>query len=286
MKIRVACAQIAPFKAELDRNLDLIAEAIVTAHGEQVDLVAFAETATTAYFLEGGVLEEAISADDLAARLQSRLVGKISRPIDAVIGFYEMSEGQVYNSAAYIEFSASGARTTFVYRKFFLATYGVFDEDRFVARGREFGVHETRFGKIGILICEDVWHSVMPTLQALGGAKLIIVPSASPARGFSGEKIGNLDRYQRMLRSFAEEHGVFAMNVQLVGFEGGKGFVGGSSVVDPFGETIAVGPVQEEHLLVADLDLDLIQIARHNLPLLADLRSHLEDLKRHLEQID
>ena len=97
--------------------------------------------------------------------------------------------------------------------------------------------------------------------------------------------IGNLDRYRRMVRAFSEEHGVFGVNCQLNGFEGGKGFVGGSAIFDPFGNLIAESPVMEDHLLVADLDLDLIEIARQNTPLLADLKSHLGDLKSHLEPL-
>lgn len=284
MTVRVACAQFAPKKADVPANLDMIAESIDAASGAGADIVCFAETCTTGYFLEGGVLECALTPGQLAEEVGNR-TSKLSKPIDSLVGFYELHDDKVYNSVAHMEFSDGQWRTNFVYRKFFLATYGVFDEDRFVGRGREPGVFNSRFGKLGVLICEDVWHSIMPTLQALMGAQMVFVPSASPARGFSGESIGNLERYQRMLRSFTEEHGVFAVNCQLIGFEGGKGFVGGSSIVDPFGKTIAASPIQEDHLLIADCDLDLIQIARQNTPLLADLESHWEDLRRQVDGI-
>lgn len=284
MKVRVACAQIAPRKGDVEHNLGAIADAIETAQAESADIVCFAETALTGYFLEGGVLECSLEASELADRLARRMRGE--RRVDALIGFYEKHEGQVYNSVAYLEIEPETVQVRFVYRKFFLATYGVFDEDRFVARGRESGVFESRFGRLGILICEDVWHSIMPTLQALAGAQIVFVPSASPGRGFAEPQIGNLARYRRMLHSFAEEHGVFAVNCQLIGFEGGKGLVGGSSMVDPFGKLIAESPVQSEHLLVADLDLDLIEIARQGTPLLADLKSHFGDLKRHMERFE
>lgn len=277
MTVRVGLAQIAPFKAEIDRNLDAMAEAIRQASAEGVDLVTFAETAVSGYFLEGGVLECAMSGEELAERLGKRLAG-LERGVDVHTGFYEMEGGQVYNSAAYLEFGVGAPRVVDVYRKFFLPTYGVFDEERFVARGHGLGLIETRFGKVGALICEDVWHSILPTLLALRGAQILLIPSASPGRGFSGATVGNLDRYHRMLQAVSEEHGVFCVNTQLIGFEGGKGFVGGSSVTDPFGKRIAEGPVQEPHLLIADLDLDQIEIARHNLPLLADLRGVWDDV--------
>ncbi len=167
-----------------------------------------------------------------------------------------------------------------VYRKFFLPTYGVFDEERFVSRGRELGIFETRFGRIGVLLCEDIWHSVQPMLLAMRGAQAILIPSASPGRGFSGDTVDNLDRYQRLMRGVAEEHGVWCINCQLCGFEGGKGFVGGSMVVDPMGRVVAQSPILEEHLLLAQVDLELVTIARSQTPLISDLQSAWGDVKR------
>jgi len=173
-----------------------------------------------------------------------------------------------------------------VYKKFFLPTYGVFDEERFVSRGHDLGVFETRFGKMGVLICEDIWHSILPTLAATAGAEVILVPSASPARGFSGEEIGNLCHYKKMITAVSEEHGVYCVNCQLTGFEGGKGFVGGSSVSDPGGQIIAKGPVGEEFLLLASIDLELVTIARAALPLISDLQSAWQDIRRLVCEIE
>ncbi|MFY9233053.1 MAG: nitrilase-related carbon-nitrogen hydrolase [Fimbriimonadaceae bacterium] len=292
MPFTVACAQIAPRKGELEANLDKIAALISQASSEGADLVIFPEAATTGYFLEGGVLELAQTAGALAAAVASRIphppapspFAGTNHPEngeggpDVLIGFYERAEGNLYNSAAYLSFASGKAEVVHVYRKFFLPTYGVFDEERFVSHGRGLGLTDTRLGKTGILICEDVWHSVLPTLLAVKGAQIILVPSASPARGFQGETPGNLDRYRRMLTAISEEHAVFCVNCQLTGFEGGKGFVGGSSVIDPFGKLIAQSPVQEEHLLLAEIDLGLIEIARARAPLISDLQGAWQDI--------
>lgn len=278
-RIVAAAAQIAPAKAELRQNLDRIAEIVRQASEADVDLLLFPETATSGYFLEGGVLENALSSNDLARELYSR-VGDLPRAMDVALGFYENSSGTLYNSAAYLELGAGPPKVAHTYRKFFLPTYGVFDEERFVSRGRDLGVFDTRFGRVALLICEDVWHSVLPTLCALARATILLVPSASPARGFSGEQPGNLERYARLFTAISEEHGVYCINAMLCGFEGGKGFVGGSMIVDPFGKMLAQGPVQEEHLLRAALDLDLVSIARSNSPLLSDLHSAWGDIQR------
>jgi N-carbamoylputrescine amidase len=217
--------------------------------------------------------------------LQSRLKN-LDRDIDAVIGFYQQKDGNLYNAAAYL--TVNGERRTVnvlrTYRKFFLPTYGLFDEERFVSRGRHLAVFETRFGKVAILICEDAWHSILPTLSAMKGAQMIIVPAASPGRGFSEANVENLDRYARLMKAIAEEHGVYGVNCQLCGFEGGKGFVGGSMVVDPFGKLIAQGPVNEEHILLARVELDLVQIARAQTPLISDLQSAWADIKRIVDE--
>ena len=276
----LACAQIAPKKGDLPANLDTIAEVALQASAAGADLVVFPEGSTTGYFLEGGVLEAALSGEELLAMVAGRLKGKLTRPLDIVLGFYQKAGGNLYNSAAYLELGPDGGRIVHVYRKFFLPTYGVFDEERFVARGRELGVFDTRLGRVAILICEDLWHSVLPTLSALAGAQLLIVPSASPGRGFAGETVESLDRYHRLLTAVAEEHGIWCANCQLCGFEGGKGFVGGASIVDPNGISVAISPVIEPHLLVAAVDFDLITIARSSSPLLADLENAWADIQR------
>jgi len=179
-----------------------------------------------------------------------------------------------------------------VHRKVFLPTYGVFDEERFVDRGQD-GVRafETGWGgRAAILICEDAWHSLAATVAALEGAQVLIVPSASPARGLDEEDACegeaalpvSVVRWERIVRGIAEEHGVFVALANLVGFEGGKGFPGASAVIDPTGRVIARGPLFEEALLTADIDLDSLTTARSDSPLLADLQSALPVLTKSL----
>src|ERR1700722_12742985 len=128
MPFRVACGQFAPFKAEVDKNLDRITEIILQAQDEQVDLLTFPEACTTGYFLEGGVLEASLTIDALTERLEARLEGKVTRAMDVVLGFYQNMGGNLYNSAAYLEVHEEGIIAQGVYQKFFLPTYGVFDE--------------------------------------------------------------------------------------------------------------------------------------------------------------
>ncbi len=284
MSFKVACAQFAPLKAEVERNLDTIGEIVLQAAAEGADLIVLPETATSAYFLEGGVLEASLTSEQLLASVGRRVNGKLVRPIDVVVGFYENCQGTLHNSAAYLELAPDASRLVGVYRKFFLPTYGVFDEERFVNRGRELGVLDTRLGKLAVLICEDVWHGFLPTLSAVSGAQLILVPAASPGRGFGGSDVENHDRYRRLLRAICEEHGVFCACALLCGFEGGKGFVGGSMIVDPSGKVMVEAPLLEQYLVTAEVDPELVAISRAQSPLLSDLQSVWDDVRRLVAQ--
>ena len=85
------------------------------------------------------------------------------------------------------------------------------------------------------------------------------------------------------MRGIAEEHGVFVALANLVGFEGGKGFPGASVIIDPTGRVLARGPLFEEALVTADIDLDALTTARSDSPLLADLQSALPVLIKGLK---
>ncbi|MFZ4506447.1 MAG: nitrilase-related carbon-nitrogen hydrolase [Fimbriimonas sp.] len=285
MRFRVAVAQFAPSKAKVEQNLDRVAEVIRQAAAESVDFVLFPETILSGYFLEGGVLDASLTIAELEQHLQTRLQGEAIN-LELCLGFYERRNGELYNSAATVRIAKGEVRVIGVYQKFFLATYGVFDEERFIGRGRDLCLLESKLGRIGVLICEDVWHSILPTLTALKGAQILLVPAASPARGFTGETIDNHDRYQRLLRGVAEEHGIFCINAQLVGFEGGKGFLGGSMIIDPFGRMVVEAPLGEEALAVAEIDMDLVAIARSQTPLISDLRAGWSNLRRIANEID
>src|SRR5258705_9835015 len=281
--LRIALSQFRPTKGAYAENVARIGA--VASQAAQLeprpDLVVFPETATSGYFVEGGVKELAVTAGTLARDVAAAYTGPT---IDVTVGFYERFQNHIYNSALYLTLGTKKPEIRHVHRKVFLPTYGVFDEERFVDRGQD-GVRsfETSWGgKAAILICEDAWHSLAATVAALEGAQLIIVPSASPARGLGEDEDcegvtlpQSVVRWERIVRGIAEEHGVFVGLANLVGFEGGKGFPGASAVIDPTGRVIARGPLFEEALLTADVDLDSLTTARSDSPLLADFQSAL-----------
>ena len=285
---RVAIAQFRPKKGDYAANLAKIG-AILAEVGkleQRPDLVVTPETSTSGYFLEGGVRDVAVTAGTLFEDLVQAHRDAKAPAIDVAVGFYEIFRNRFHNSCLYATLDGKSSQVRHVHRKIFLPTYGVFDEERYVERGNE-GVHafDTGWGgRAAILICEDAWHSIAGTIAALDGAQLIIVPSASPARGTGVDEEGtrlpaSMVRWEQVVRGMANEHGIYVALASLVGFEGGKGFPGGSVLVGPSGEIVARAPLFDEGLMVADVDLDQITHVRADSPLLADLEVAIPHLK-------
>jgi NAD+ synthase (glutamine-hydrolysing) len=285
MEWHVAVAQLRPKKGDYAHTLAHLGEVFeqLDEADEPLDVLVLPEMALTGYFLQGGVAEVARSADQLleeVAGLYRERIRPRRATLDIVIGFPERRESRLYNAVLYATLSHRAEETAIhhVHRKIFLPTYGVFDEKRYVNRGRELTSFESKSGRVGMLICEDAWHTITGTVLALGGARIVYIPVASPARGFTGAVVTNVARWHRLAQSMAEEHAIFVVTANLVGFEGGKGFIGASVIVNPAGEILVEGPVGEECILRATLDLDEIAIARAGLPLLGDLESQMPDL--------
>ena len=281
-QLRVGLAQFKPKKADVASNLSRIRE-VVSEQAGAVDLLVFPESSLTGYFLEGGVAEAARSAKEVAKELGQ----PPQEAPDVVLGFFERHRRRLHNSVVYLTPGERGFEATHVHRKMFLPTYGVFDEARFVEAGKTVQAFDTRFGRVGLLICEEIWHSLPPTILAVGGAELIITVSASPARDFTPGGEGrphNLSRWEALAPATALEHGVFVVVSQLVGSEGGKVFPGGSIAVAPDGSVLARGPLFEAGVTVARLDSAALDRARVASPLLADLEQTLPHLQKALTE--
>ncbi|HEV2261244.1 MAG TPA: nitrilase-related carbon-nitrogen hydrolase [Candidatus Rubrimentiphilum sp.] len=280
--MNVAIVQTKPRKGRYRENLHDLRGVFAQLATQPTDLIVLPEAALTGYFLEGGVYELALDArafaDDLTA---AWLDAAGDRHVDIVCGFYENSQGTYYNSAIYLEIRDRQAHIKHVHRKMFLPTYGVFDEERFLSRGHRLQTFATRFGQMAMLICEDVWHAIVPTLAAVKGARMLIVPSAAPGRGIEdGTELGSLARWREILHSTAAEHGVFLIYAGLAGFEGGKGMTGSSRIIDPWGRTVVEANLLGAQIIRATIDPREIDLARATLPLLGDLNAVLPDLLR------
>ncbi|MGH7594651.1 MAG: NAD(+) synthase [Gemmatimonadales bacterium] len=288
--ITVALCQFRPTKGALAANLDVIERVFRGLADAEAppDVLVFPEGMLTGYFLEGGVREHAVTADQVFTELSRRHASSGAPPVEVCVGCYELHDDRLHNVAIWLALGGNDAGIRHVHRKVFLPTYGVFDEERFVEAGRDVRAFDTRFGRAAMLVCEDAWHSLTSTIAAVDGAQLIAIVAASPARGLTPDpshpgQPTSLARWDRVAQGIAGEHGVFVALTQLVGFEGGKGFPGGSIVASPGGDIIARAPLFEDALLPVPVDLDDIARVRAAVPLLADLELKLPQLMPALE---
>ena len=281
----IAIAQFRPRKGDYQGNLGRIGGILaqVGRWPEPPRLVVFPESALTGYFLQGGTRDAAVTAGTLFRDLALQHQAAGAPPVDVCIGFYERFHDRVFNSALYAALGGNAPGVRHVHRKVFLPTYGMFDEERFVDAGSSVQAFDTAWGRVAMLVCEDAWHSLPATIAALDGAQLLLVPSASPARGAgpAGAGLpGNAAVWERVMRRLAEEHGVYLALAQLVGTEGGKALQGRSLIIGPAGDVLVEGPPFEEAIVQVRLDRRLLRRARYEQPLLADLEVTLPALLR------
>jgi NAD+ synthase (glutamine-hydrolysing) len=292
--VHLAVAQVKPRKGDYRGNLERLKAvfAQVDQFSPRPNVLCFAESALTGYFLEGGVRDNAVTAGTLAADLDAVYRSAVTSPapLDVTLGFYEVWNNKLYNSAMYVTLGTGEPKILHVHRKVFLPTYGLFDEERFVERGLSVRAFEAPWGRAALLVCEDAWHSLMATIAALDGAQIIFVCAAAPARGAQpkGDTVpgpASVSRWDRLIRDIADEHGVFVSLTCLVGSEGGKVFPGGSMVAGPSGDVRARAPLWDESLLSIGMDLADCTRARTDMPLVADLETMVPHLKRSIDDI-
>lgn len=279
MKLSIALAQmnthLGDVAANLDKHLSLITEARLSG----ADLVLFPELSLTGYVLQdlaSTVSHQAVPDDPVFKPLL-----EASRNIDLVVGFVEEDHRhRFYIASAYL----SQGEVLHVHHKVYLPTYGLFDEGRFFAWGDSICAFDTRFGRVGILICEDFWHASSPYLLWLDGADIFLFASASPGRGLSSEpQLESALWVEHINRAYASLFTSFVAHSNRVGFEDGLHFWGGSTLFDPNGDLLAKGPYQTEALTLAVMDLNQLHRTRARLPMLRDERTAL--VMREMERI-
>lgn len=277
--ITVALAQINTRLGDVSVNLEKHIVMAREAQSRGADLLIFPELSLTGYVLQ-----------DLAAMVSHRPTDEdpvfrplleASRKLDLMVGFVEEdTRSRFYVSAAYL----SQGRVLHVHRKVYLPTYGLFDEGRFFAPGDSIRAFDTRFGRFGMLICEDFWHASPPYLLWLDGADVFLLQSASPGRGLGAESwLESAHWVDHINRGYASLFTSFVIHTNRVGYEDGLHFWGGASVYDPDGNVLGRGPYGEEALTLIEIDLNQLHRTRARLPLLRDERTAL--VQREMERI-
>jgi NAD+ synthase (glutamine-hydrolysing) len=271
MNLSLALAQINTQLGEVQFNLEKHLAFIKDAKASGADLVLFPELSLTGYILQDlvPVVATLSEGDDPVFR---HLL-KASQDVDTVVGFVdEDSRHRFYIASAYL----SKGEVVHIHHKVYLPTYGLFDEGRFFAPGGNVRAFNTRFGRLGMLICEDFWHASPPYLLWQDGADLLLFSSASPGRGLSSEpKLESSNWVEHINRAYASLFTIFVAHTNRTGFEDGLNFWGGSTVFDPDGKLLVQVPYFEESLALCEIDMNQLHRTRARLPLLRDEKPEL-----------
>ncbi len=245
---------------DLQGNAERMLALVEQAREQQADLVAFPELALTGYPPEDLLFKRQFLLD---ARTHLERIAEAAHGITTVVGvpefvdgepfhlgaalYPDQMEGRIYNGAAVLHDGSVAA----IYRKILLPNHGVFDEERYFARGNECPVFEINGVQTGINVCEDIWYDTGPaTVQRLAGAEVVLTINGSPYHQ------GRYAQRSAMLSRRASEHGCFIAYVNLIGGQDELVFDGQSLVFDPRGKLIARAPQFEESLLLVDIDAD------------------------------
>lgn len=281
MKITLGLAQISPRLGDVPANLREHLARIDEAAAQGVELLLFPELSLTGYYLQDMVYELGIAPGSGDPTFGPLLEATRRHALDLTVGFVEEdTRHRFYISQAYL----SDGAIVHVHRKAYLPTYGMFDEGRYFAWGDEVRAFDTRFGRMGMLICEDFWHASPPYLLWLDRADVLLLHSASPGRGLDEDPRLHSARWVEMVNSaYASLFTSFVVHCNRTGFEDGLNFWGGSTIASPNGEFLLRGPYFEEALLVGQIDLNQLHRTRYRLPLLRDERTGL--LSRELARI-
>ncbi|MBN2027880.1 MAG: NAD+ synthase [Actinobacteria bacterium] len=258
--MRIALAQINTVVGDLDGNRGHILETLREAEAGGADLVCFPELSLCGYPPEDLLLKKdflAGCADSLA-----RLACEVGDTV-AVVGTPLAAE-DIFNAAAVMH----RGEVVAMYRKRFLPNYGVFDENRYFAAGREGLVIEVDGIKVGITICEDIWYPGGPLESevAYGGAELAVNLSSSPYH--KGKQLAR----QKLVESRALDAMVIMAYVNAVGGQDELVFDGGSMVFHPLHGRVACAPCFEEYVLLHDVDVTGIWAQRTARPIHRYLR--------------
>ncbi len=255
--MKVALAQLAPKLNDKATNLAKVEKAVAKSHA---DLVMFGELFLSGYMARDAFPRLAETIPGPATERLSKIASEFGAHI--VIGMPEQdAKGRMlYNTSVLVTPDGAIHR----YRKIYPANFGPFEEGLYFGRGSELTLADTKLGKLGLLICYDSFFPELAKQYALDGADALAIISASPAT--------SKPFFDKILPARAIENTVFVLYTNLVGTELNIVFQGGTQALGPRGEDLGRARDFKEDLVLADVDLHHLRVAREFRPTIRDTR--------------
>jgi predicted amidohydrolase len=272
---KIALAQISCRQADKEKNLRKIEEMATKAKKSGAELTVFPELCVTGYIIRDQLYELAETVPGPSTDKIIDLAKKTGTHI--AFGIPELSQkarATIFNTAVLVGPQGLIGK----YRKMYLPTHSVFEEKRYFRPGYQTAAFDTDLGKIGLMICYDLFFPEVSRLTRLEGAQLIVCISASPAvrRAF----------FETLTTARAMENTTFLAYVNLVGVEDGLQFWGGSRLIGPQGRILTKAKYDEEDMVIGEVDYTDLRSIEPFVPTIRDLRPELFDkLKQSAEDV-
>lgn len=277
--MKVTICQTSPQLLDIKANLAEVIAHIEKWRNQGAELIIFPELALTGYFVGSRYHEVALKIDSPEI---TELVAA-TKGTAAVVGFIEESHSMNFYNAALV---AVDGQIQYCYRKLNLPNYGVFEEKKYFSGGKKIPVFRLDEFNIAVFICNDLWHPALPYLGITQKAD-IFVSIFNSSQGSMGSEFSNIESWNIINTFYSRIFGIYNLCANRVGFEGlvdrrdeherhliegvdpeAFRFWGGSTVINPFGQSIAKARLYEPDEICADIDKEMLRKKKILLPYL------------------
>jgi len=271
INMKAALISMRPKLADKNANLDIMEKYIKKT---KADFYVFGEISLTGYHCKDELRNLAEPIDGPSVNKMK----KIAKNKNCYIVFGmplkdDKVEGLIHNSAILVHPDGKVDN----YNKWFLPTFGPFEEKIFFDEGESLKVFDTKFGKVGLMVCYDLFFPEICKAYSLQGADIIICISATPST--------TRKYFEAMLPARAIENTTFIIYVNLVGTQEDLVFWGGSQIYDPLANLLVKAPYFKESIVTCEIDLKQLKVSRANRPVIRDIRPEiyhdLYEISRH-----
>jgi len=262
LKLHIALVQLQSRLGDVEYNVGRHIAVLDELKSYKPNIVCFPELSLTGYMIKDLAYELAGSCLEGAKRISKYVQDKQRVIVGAIV---ENKLGLVHNAAIILEKD----KMTGVVKKFYLPTYGLFEEMKYFTSGnpvKDIMTFELDDSRFGVVICEDAWHPEPIECLARLGAHIVFCISSSPVRGVHRPRDDMMlpieDQWLSIIKAHAIMNGIYMAFVNRAGPEDEEYFWGGSALVSPYGEILARGRRYEPDLVTYEIETDEVARAR------------------------
>jgi len=260
--MKVALAQLAPRLLDKERNLERIDK---TVSKSRADLVMFGELFLTGYMARDAFPRLAETIPGPATERIAKIAAEHGAHIVVGMPERDVKGRHLFNTSVLVAPDGTLHR----YRKMHPANFGPFEEGLYFGRGSDLVLADTKLGRLGLMVCYDAFFPELAKAYALRGADVLLVVSAAPATSKAF--------FDKILPARAIENTIFVLYTNLVGTELNIVFQGGTQAIGPRAEDLGRAKDFAEEVVVAEVDLRELKVAREFRPTIRDTRPELWD---------